>query len=138
MDRLPNWEQILAEHFDAAQKRQFAWGEFDCALAVCDAVKAITGIDPGVEFRGTYRTEAEADAKIAAGLGEFAAGVAARFGFREVKASFAGRGDIVLLNNGNPKCALGIVDLTGRTAMCASERGMVRLRMDRWLRAWKV
>lgn len=135
--RFHDWETRLAAHFASAAERQFAWGEFDCGLAVCDAVKTITGNDPGEGLRGTYASEAEADA-IVRRLGDFAAEVAVRFGFREVPPSFAGRGDIVLVNNGNPKQALGIVDLSGRTAVCASERGMKRVRMSHWLRAWKV
>jgi hypothetical protein len=33
---------------------------------------------------------------------------------------------------------LGVVDLSGRFAWCVLERGMVRIPMGRWLRAWRV
>jgi len=137
MKRIANWEAALAAWQLAVPARSFAWGEFDCALAACEAVKALTGVDPAEAFRGTYSTEAEAVKLLGpGGLGEFAATVAREFGMAEVVPNFAHRGDVVLVDNGNPGGALGIVDLSGRFAWCVLERGMVRIPMDRWLRAW--
>src|SRR5580692_10507645 len=100
----------------------------------------MTGVDPAADFRGTYSTEAEALTILGAeGLGAFAAGIAEKFGMAEVQfPTFAHRGDIVLVDNGDPGNALGIVDLSGRFAWCVLERGMVRMPMKNWLRAWRV
>ena len=142
MKRIPNWEAALAAWQLATPARSFAWGQFDCALAACDAVLALTGVDLAARFRGTYSTEAEAVKLLGslslgnAGLGEFAAAVAAEFGMAEVAPAFAHRGDVVLVDNETPGGALGIVDLSGRFAWCVLERGMVRIPMERWLRAW--
>jgi hypothetical protein len=137
LNRLPNWEAALLAWQKTAATRTFAWGTFDCALAACDAVMAQTGVDPGQKFRGTYSTEAEALKLLGPeGLGGFAAAVAREFGMAEAAPKFAHRGDLVLVDNGQPGGALGIVDLSGRFALCVLERGQVRMPMARWQRAW--
>jgi hypothetical protein len=140
MKRVPNWEVALGEWQETAATRAFAWGEWDCAMASCSAVLALTGADPGMAFRGTYCTEVEALKLlgITGGLGEFVAFIAQGCGMAEVPPLFAHRGDAVLVDNGNPSHALGIVDLSGRFAWCVLEHGMVRIPMGRWLRAWRV
>lgn len=159
--RLSNWERRLDAHFVAARTIPFALGRFDCALAACQAVAAITGVDPGAAWRGEYSSASEAAALIAlhgatlsleaasaidsakADLGSLAADIAAAHGFAEVKPTFAQRGDVVLVDNGDPARALGTVDLSGRFAWCVgglagNDRGFVRVPMQRWLRAWHV
>lgn len=39
---------------DRKSEEPFAWGSNDCALFACDAIRAMTGTDPAVAFRGTY------------------------------------------------------------------------------------
>ena len=90
-------------------------------------------------FRETYSTEAEVAKLLGTeGLGGFAASIARQCGMAEAAPAFARRGDVVLVDNEAPGGALGIVDLSGRFAWCVLERGMVRMPMDRWLRAWRV
>jgi hypothetical protein len=139
MKRVHNWHAALAQWQLATPARTFEWGKFDCALASCDAILAMTGTDPAAEFRGKYATEAEA-LKILGpeGLAVFAAGIAKKYGMAEAVPAFAHRGDLVLVDNGNPGNALGIVDLSGRFAWCVLERGMARMPMNHWLRAWRV
>jgi hypothetical protein len=138
--RVTHWEAALAEWQQASINRSFEWGVFDCALATCDAVMALTGVDPGMAFRRTYSTEAEAMKLLGTeGLGEFAASIARQCGMVEVPPLFAHRGDVVLVDNLNPGQALGIVDLSGRSAFCVlARRGMARVPMKLWLRAWRV
>jgi Domain of unknown function (DUF6950) len=142
MKRFPDWERRLAAEFAAARGKSFAWGVFDCALFACDCAQATAGEDPGAEFRGKYATEKEAAQLVGPSLAGFAAKIAAAHGMAEVKPGFARRGDIVLVDNAPPgaaaSTALGVVDLGGRFALCASGRGLVRAAMKRWLRAWKV
>jgi hypothetical protein len=139
MKRVPNWEAALAEWQETALTRKFEWGKFDCALASCDAVMALTGVDPGMAFRGTYSTEAEAQKLLGTeGLGGFAASIARQCGMPEAAPSFAHRGDVVLVDNEAPGGALGVVDLSGRFAWCVLDRGLVRIPMGCWLRAWRV
>ena len=138
MTRLPDWEKRLADYIVEAKAKTFQWGNFDCALAVCDAIRAETGTDVGAAYRGRYSTLAGALNLLGNDLGTFAASVASGLGMAEVRPTFARRGDAVLLDNGDPTKALGIVDLGGRFAWCAGQNGMVRKPMSTWLRAWKV
>jgi len=139
MKRVAGWERALAGWMQDALTRKFEWGKWDCALAACDAVNAITGVDPAAAFRGKYSTEAEALFLLGPeGLGVFAAAIAKQFGMAEARPKFAHRGDVALVDNGLPGVALGIVDLSGRFSWCVVERGLVRMPMERWLKAWRV
>lgn len=138
MKRLPNWHRRLETHLASAHGRNFQWGAFDCALHACDAVNAQTGIDPGEAFRGSYASEAEAAAAMGPDLGKFAAAVAAKYGMPEIAPLHARRGDVVHVDNKTAAGALGVVDLSGTFAVCAASRGLIRVRMSRWKRAWAV
>ncbi len=138
MKRLPNWRQLLEAHLEAARASRFKWGVFDCALAACDAVLVMTGEDPGAEYRGKYASAVQAAALMGTDLGTFAAAIAAKLGAKQVLPGYGRRGDVALVNNGNPSHALGIVDLSGRFAMCAAGRGLTRVPMRLWLRAWQI
>lgn len=138
MKRLPNWERLLADHFAAAGSKPFAWGVNDCGMSVGDAILAITGIDPIPGLRGEYSDETGALGLVGEDLGAFAADIAKAIGADEVRPTYARRGDVVLVDNRNPKHALGVVDHTGRFALCVGDGGLIRVRMHRWLRAWKI
>lgn len=148
MPRIQNWHAELAAQFEAAKTRTFAWGSFDCGLFACDCARAQTGAsDPGAGFRGKYSSEEEAAALIDSDFGgDFAALVAAtaaQSGFAEIGTGHAGRGDLVLIDNGAvsstlPSCALAVVDFSGMYAVCPGSRGLIRVRRHRWKRAWKV
>lgn len=52
--RAPDWEERLAVYLDRKREEPFKWGSNDCALFAADAIKAMTGVDPGEAFRGQY------------------------------------------------------------------------------------
>ena len=81
MQRLPNWQRRLANTISTAHEVPFEWGKWDCALAACRLIHSITGVDPAEKYRGTYSTEAEAQAIIGPDLGQFVAGIAQSFGY---------------------------------------------------------
>jgi hypothetical protein len=137
MKRVANWEAVLQAQIQLAGKK-FQWGTWDCALAACDIIQALTGQDPGAPFRGKYSDEAGAKAVIGTSLGAFAANIAASLGMQEVAPRLARRGDAILIDNGTPSGSLGIVDLTGAYAACAGSNGHIRVPMRRWKRAWRV
>jgi hypothetical protein len=139
--RLLNWPALLEAHLEGARKQTFSWGKWDCALAACDAIKAITGTDPGAPYRGKYSTEGGAATLAGATLvafGAFVATATAGLAMPQVSVRHARRGDLVLCDNGTPQGALGIVDLSGRYAVCAGAKGLLKLRMSRWKKAWRV
>jgi hypothetical protein len=138
MKRHHNWVAMLPAHTMPNRGRTFEWGRWDCALAVCDAIRAFTGVDPGAPYRGTYSTEAEARAITGGDLGKFAATIAALHGMPEVEPRMARRGDVVFVDNNTPEGALGIVDSSGVAAACVGEQGSIRVPLRRWKRAWHV
>lgn len=143
LQRVHDWPERLHRIIASAREVPFQWGRFDCALHVCNCIKAMTGdlVDPGAGYRGTYSTEAGADAIFLAGfsnLGDFAASIAATYSMPEVGVNYARRGDLVWVDNGTTYGALAIVGLDGRFATCASSAGLAHVRIQRWRRAWQV
>jgi hypothetical protein len=138
MRRVGNWPALLPAHTLPTNGKTFQWGRWDCALAVCDAIRSLTGVDPGAPYRGKYSTEAEAREITGGDLGKFAAALAAEHGMQEVSPRLARRGDVVFVANNTPDGALGIVDLSGTAVACVGPQGYVRVPMRRWKRAWRV
>jgi hypothetical protein len=138
LKRLPDWRFRLGQMIDSAAELSFAWGTFDCALHVCNCIRAITGSDPALEYRGKYQDEAGAAALYGSSLETFIEQKAAQLGCEEISVTFAHRGDVVFVDNGTSQGALAVVCGDGRFASCAGEKGLVLVRMERWRRAWKI
>ena len=140
--RHEDWPTRLARFLEESRGREFRYGDWDCCLAVCDAIEAMTGFDPGATFRGQYSTELGAIHVML----EYSGGnvietvelETAVLEVEEVPIARAGRGDVVLVElEAGP--SLGVVDLTGkRVAVAAHPRGLAFLPIARGLRAWKV
>lgn len=138
---MQNWQRRLDTLLQSSQGVVFQWGEYDCGMFVARWIRELTGVDVAAAYRGTYSTEAGADAVFLSGysdLGSFAAAIAAAHGMTEVAPNFARRGDVVWVNNGTSYGALGVVGLDGRFAHCMGGQGTVRVHMHRWQRAWQV
>ncbi len=124
----------LTEFIRAAMRRQFVWGERDCALFCGDWVRAMTGHDCFARWRGSYHSEAEAQA-IIDGFGGLAA---------LCDEAYAG-----VLERCNPEDAMvGVItshegDIgairTGISWVVLTERGIGRVRIDLvdCLAAWR-
>ena len=56
MDRFVDWRVRFGAYITSVKNQPFEWGKLDCALFAAGAVKAQTGLDLAVDFRG-YRTE---------------------------------------------------------------------------------
>ena len=132
MERVANWESKLNKAIVEMRSKTFEYGVADCALMVCDVVKAITGVDPGDNVRETY------DETTAPNLEETAERIAIDLNIEEVEPSRARRGDVVLMNvKGHD--VLGVVDMTGSKAVFPLVGGGVA----RWpalksRRAWRI
>jgi hypothetical protein len=151
MKRHPQWPRRLHQLISSSQEITFAWGTYDCGHFVARAIREMTGIDVAAAYRGKYSDEAGAQKLFLQGqhsahpgaptdaLGNFAAQIAAENHFPELKpVTLAHRGDVVWVDNRTQFGALGIVDLTGRHALCMSSKGTVRVHMQRWRRAWRI
>lgn len=61
LTKLSNWQSALAEWHEYAQRRSFAWGQWDCTRFVISAIKAQTGVQV---FNPTWKDKAEAEAAL--------------------------------------------------------------------------
>jgi len=138
LQRVHDWPTRLHHIIDSSRSLPFAWGHFDCALNVCNCIRAMTGTDPGASYRGTYSDEAGAIAIYGSDLGVFAAGICASLGCPEVGVNFARRGDVVFIDNNTAHGALAIVGNGSRFAVCVWTSGLLLVRSHRWRRAWRV
>ena len=100
--RVDGWETRLDEFITSRINKRFVWGEHDCALFACDAIKEITSIDVAYWFRNKYRNKSTAYELLkdfgGGGLLETVQKLSKEFDMPEIKMSFAGRGDWVLCN----------------------------------------
>lgn len=60
--------ESLGGYIQRTIEARWEWGVCDCTMWVADWVVSQTGIDPASALRGTYASEAEADALVARGL----------------------------------------------------------------------
>ncbi|GAB5378959.1 MAG: hypothetical protein Alis3KO_01060 [Aliiglaciecola sp.] len=125
----------LNQYIRENQHREFAWGTFDCCMFACDAVLALTDIDPAPQYRNQYTTQFGATRMLldhADGTLEGA--------FKQVFGPFksrlnACRGDIVLIEQDNEKL-VGIVN--GVSVWTVGKLGLVNVSFSQVLGAWDV
>lgn len=125
------WEDKLAKIIADANKRPFNWGTHDCVTFAADAVLAITGHDPISDLRGQWDSIWSAHRKLVE-MGGIESAVSRRMGEPLTAPRSAGRGDLVLTNDG----FLGIVVLSH--AVAPQPMGLLRVEMHRWITSWKV
>lgn len=134
--RFENWPSRLFGLIESRRKTPFQWGDHDCCLFACDAVKAMTGTDPAKPFRG-YSGEDEAK-KLIAAYGTLEDLISARcreMGFSEIAPAMSQRGDLALFDNkGNP--ALGLC--VGGEVVFPGKIGLAALPLSVCRRAWRV
>jgi hypothetical protein len=94
--RFSDWEDRLRTYLDRVETDPFEWGTHDCALFVAGCVKAQTGVDLGVDFRGKYDTaKGAAEALRESGAGTLFKTIKSWFG-EPKSVHFAQRGDVVM------------------------------------------
>lgn len=140
MTRLPYWEGKLTDWYVAALKRPFSWAQqVDCCLTTCDAVLAITGIDPGAWFRGKYKTRTGAYGCLkrfaGGGLVATVEKITTNHGWPEVPVLTARRGDVGLVPTEEGE-ALAIC--IGACWAAQGADGLVSLPLKTGLRAWRI
>lgn len=135
--RLPDWPDRFAAAFDAAVARPFEWGVHDCCMMASDIALAITGRDPAELWRGTYSTEAGAEAVIAAAgsLEAVVAGAMQAFGAPDCAPAFARRGDFAVVMVDNMQ-TLGVV--VGATVAAPGLDGVRYVPLGSALRVWAI
>ena len=91
-----NWTQALAETIEAAKKRPFSWGKFDCCIFISECVIAQTGVDPMPEFRGHYTTKTGAN-RVVKKYGGLEAVINSKF--KRITKNELSRGDLVMFKS---------------------------------------
>lgn len=136
MERKPDWEQRLNDFLADVAGKPFKAGEHDGAMFAAGAVKAMTGVDLGKQFRGSYETCDDGHAKVKkAGYANLPALLETML--PRVPKSSAQRGDVIM----TAKKDLGIC--FGGVALCVGtdeegEPGFARVPRELWQRAWRV
>lgn len=135
--RLPDWQARLASEMDAQRLRVFEWGKQDCVLGLASgAVRALTGEDLALPWRGRYRSPRGALRLLReSGFATLGEGLAAHL--PEVHPDMADVGDLALMDADGPlQAALAVFDLSGLIVL--TEAGHGRLPRERALRAFKI
>jgi hypothetical protein len=128
--RVEGWESRLVEMMMDAMKAPFSWGTHDCALFACDAVVALTGTDPGAEYRGTYFSEREAAVVLMrdGGLMTIVERMAWRYRWPVVHQLHAQRGDVAIAEL-RGQDTLGVCIGTG-FVFAQQPTGLLSVRLD--------
>lgn len=126
--RVSGWELAMQE--ELARAAPFAWGQSDCCQFVRRMVRAITGQDFGAELAYATQKEAYGIVRQYGGL----ARLVSRYLGDPIAASYAGRGDVVLLKA--PSAMLGIC--CGHVVAAQAEDGLIWVPLGRASLAWRV
>lgn len=133
--RRADWQDALVAYLHACARLPFEPGVFDCALFAAGAIEAMTGFDPAAELRGTYATEEEGFAKIAAaGFADHIEMVARLF--EEIPVSLARPGDLAAVSTPGNLAALAVVQ--GEHVYVPRARGFGTLPLTQASRAFRV
>lgn len=142
--RRDNWQGDFWRYIDAAETRQFKWGEFDCCLFAADVIKILTGDDPAKEFRGTYTTARQA-LRLVKNSGGSVGMIGAGLGFQEIPPLYAGVGDIMRLRLPGTMVQFGGIGAVclGPTIAFLNKNGLERFSISEAsnalrVRAWRI
>lgn len=127
------WRQRFDTLVRERMTTPFEWGVQDCCIWPADCVKAMTGVDHAAAWRGTYSTEAEAEALLQSLGGLMALGALAGPPCAPLA---AGPGDVGLLRNADRGTVLGVC--SGKGWLVPASGGLALLPLDSAVRAWKV
>ncbi len=97
-----DWAEKLAAFFAAQRGETFAYGLNDCCLFVANGIKAMTGADLMADYRDRYASEEDirkiVEEEKSACLTALIRRRLREAGLRLKEKTFAGRGDIALLD----------------------------------------
>ncbi|PHR87481.1 MAG: hypothetical protein COA78_37040 [Blastopirellula sp.] len=129
--RIDNWPQALTAYLVSINGHTYKLGTHDCCTLVSGCVKAITGVDPMIEFRGKYDSEETYhEALMLIGAGTLYNTLIKKFG-EPVVGPQASRGDIAFYEG-----CCGII--TGRKAIFLFEEGYGEVNITKIKRAFRV
>lgn len=131
VQRHRDWQTQLAGFVTSRESAPFVWGANDCALFVCDGIKAMTGHDPAADVRG-YSTEQGA-ARVIRRLGGMRGIGNTRFG-AEILPLQAQVGDVGLVDVGDRE---SFALCGGSFWMSPGPNGLERMEIGVAVMAWR-
>jgi hypothetical protein len=143
ISRYPDWQPRLEAFLAANQSRPFHYGTWDCCLFVCDAIRAMNGVDPSTGLRGQYASKPEAAEAIARKFGkpflinEVIEGITLAHRMPACKVPHLQRGDVALIKRWRD-VSLGLVSLDGTQIIVVGTGGLQRIPLSRAARGWHV
>jgi len=140
MSRLPDWIDRYVAFRNSLRSKDFEFSKHDCCISACNEILAITGTDPAQEFRDKYNSPIAA-LKIVKEYGDvdgIAEVVCAKFGWPQCNLNFANRCDLVCIDVGGERKALGWLDLDATRILAPALIGLQSVPRDRALRAWRI
>lgn len=112
----------------------FKHGEHDCGILAAGCIKALTGVDvmPDMQYKSALQAAKECNRICGSPhVDDLVAHLAQQHGWQEVAATFAHRGDLVVIGHGKDT-RLAVVSLHGTHLMTPGEQGMIYERFDRF------
>lgn len=142
MSRVNGWVEEYVKFRASLRSQEFMFGKHDCCITACDMIQTITGIDPAVDFRGKYGLDDPMKAlRLVKEYGDvdgLAEVVCAKFNWAQCNPNFAQRCDLVCLDVGGGRKALGWLDLDATKILATSMVGLQSVPRGRALRAWRI
>jgi hypothetical protein len=135
--RRDDWREALRACFAAVEARRFRYGRHDCARFAAGCLEAMLTQPPVLP---DWQDARSAAAAIGGGtLLDAVRAAALRNTWPEIGPRFAMAGDLVYRADRNRfGGAVGILDLNGRQARFASERGLAVIPITRLTAAWRI
>jgi hypothetical protein len=134
MNRHPQWEARLHALIEKSIARPYEWGRWDCLMLAAEAAKAITGKDHARGHRVKYKSQASAYRYLKQQFKAETPEALLDSLFDRKPVGFAGRGDIVMGDDGIPMLCMGAFALS----IAEGTAGLVKVPRDQWRKAWAV
>jgi hypothetical protein len=136
MSRHPQWESRLSALVAKRMNAPYVPSRHDCLLWPADVAKAVTGTDHARGHRGKYKSTATGYRYLREKLGHDTPESLLDSLFDEKPVGFAGRGDLVLAEDGIPAVCMGAFALS--VGQEGNHEGLVRVPREQWIKAWAV
>jgi len=132
--RQEHWAYSLGTYINSIHQTKFKHGEHDCGILAAGCIKALTGIDAMPDMKYTSAAQAARECKRICGspyVDDLIAHLAKQHGWQEVAATFAHRGDLVVIGT-KKDSRLAIVSLHGTHLMTPGDNGLLYEPFDRF------
>lgn len=143
MRRVKDWVSRFEKVLNEAKEKKPDWADHNCCTFAADCVFAITGIDAMAEYRGKFKTKKQAFALLrkvsGGGVNKAGEKFSKENGLKEVKPTYAKRGDLVIAVNEDKEEVFGIIDLSGRYAIGIHPvKGIAYEPLAKVTKAWNI